>query len=289
MSETEPAAGPNADQETYWSSAVGERWVSCQEQLDAAFRPVNELVIARARPASGEAVLDVGCGAGATTRALAARVGPNGSVLGIDISHVLLGRAEELRQQAGLDRVTHRHADAQTHAFTPGAFDLLASRFGVMFFADPVAAFANLRGALRPGARVAFACWADFDANPWFAVPQAAVAEVLGEAARPPLRAPGPFAFAETGYVVDILRQAGFAHVTADTEAMRLTPKGDMDAVTELMCSVGPVTRAMREFAGDEEHLAEIARRIAEAFRQYEDADGIRIPASINIFAATKR
>ncbi len=166
--------GPNAEQIQYWNEQRGRAWVAQQELIEAQLAPLGRHAMDRAAIAAGERVLDVGCGCGQTTLELARRVGPRGSVLGADISSVMLGRARELAGAAGATNVRFEEADAQTHAFPPAGFDVLFSRFGVMFFADPRAAFANLRTALRPGARVAFVCWQALPLNPWMAVPLAA-------------------------------------------------------------------------------------------------------------------
>ncbi len=287
MSETD-ASGPNAAQESYWTSSAGLKWVRYQDDLDRLHQSVNERLIAYASPVAGERVLDIGCGAGATSMALAAEVGPTGSVLGIDISHTLLDRAEERRKSAGLERVQYVLTDAQTHPFAPDGFDLLISRFGVMFFADPVAAFGNVLSALRPGGRAVFASWAEAASNPWFSLTRDVAAGVLGEPTPPMPRAPGPLAFAETGYVLDILAKAGFSDGSVRREEVGLFHPGGLEAVTHLATVVGPAARVVQEFDGGPQDIEEIARRIADAFRQYVVDGGIRIPATINIFTAGK-
>ena len=167
---------PNAEQVRYWNEVAGPRWVRFQEGLDRQLAALAEAALGRAAPAPGEAVLDVGCGCGATTLELGRRVGGSGRALGVDISRPMLERARARAQAAGgAGRLRRgRRADGE---FEAGAFDLLFSRFGVMFFTDPAAAFANLRRALRPGGRVAFLCWQRFADNPWMLVPLGAVAQ----------------------------------------------------------------------------------------------------------------
>jgi SAM-dependent methyltransferase len=287
MSET--ASGrANAAQEVYWNSDVGETWARCQESLDQMHRGVGERLIVVARPASGERVLDLGCGAGATSLALAPEVGANGSVLGVDISRTLLDRAERRRKDAGLEQVAFLLADAQTYAFEPEAFDLLVSRFGAMFFADPVAGYRNLLSALRPGGRMALAAWAEAPANPWFTLTADAAASVLGKPPPTKPRAPGPLAFAETDYVLGILQNAGFAHCGARTEDVELFHPGGLAAIIDLATVVGPAARILRIFEGGPEDVTEIGRRIAQLFGRYVVDDGIRIPARVNIYTASK-
>src|SRR5881397_1025438 len=143
-----PAPDSNAEQIRYWNEAAGPKWVAFQKVIDAQISPLGEQVMDRAGIAPGDRVIDVGCGCGDTTIALGRRVAPGGEALGIDVSAPMLARAEDAARTAGVRNVHFENADAQTHRFPPGAFDLVWSRFGVMFFTDPPAAFANLRTAL---------------------------------------------------------------------------------------------------------------------------------------------
>jgi len=147
---------PNAAQIADWNGAVGQRWAAEQAKLDELIRPFGEAVLAAASPSPGESVLDIGCGCGETSIALAGAVGPAGQVLGVDVSAPMLDIA---RQRAtGLTNVTFMEADA-SQAHLPGGHSLLVSRFGVMFFDAPAPAFAHIGSALAPGARLAFVCW----------------------------------------------------------------------------------------------------------------------------------
>ncbi len=159
----------NADQIAYWNGAAGQRWADRQAAQDVLLQPVFDVLIDRARPASGERVLDIGCGSGVTTVAFAQRVGPSGCVLGVDVSAPMLDRARQ-RAPKGMP-LDFELADATVHPFKPEDFDLLVSRFGVMFFADPALSFANMRKALRRSGRMAFACWRELRENGWMMTP----------------------------------------------------------------------------------------------------------------------
>ncbi|MBO0764863.1 MAG: methyltransferase domain-containing protein, partial [Hyphomicrobiaceae bacterium] len=210
----------NADQATYWSGAAGLRWIARQETLDIVLEPIQAILSERAAVATGERVIDVGCGCGASSIALARRVGPTGRVTGVDISAPMLARA---RQQAPADLpLEFVLADATVHPFEPGAADLLVSRFGVMFFADPVVSFRNMRNGLRPGGRVTFACWRALDLNPWMHLP---LLEALKHVAAPPRWGPdepGPFAFAREERVRGILEGAGYSAVGMEAVGLAL-------------------------------------------------------------------
>ena len=208
-----PLHADNAAQAEYWNRSAGQRWTERQEEQDLVLRPVSDRLMAAADAKPGERVIDVGCGCGETTIDFAARVMPGGEVLGLDISEPMLARARE-RAPSGLP-ARFVLADATVYDFEPEWADLAVSRFGVMFFADPARSFANLRKGLKPGGRLAFACWREAKQNPWMMVP-------LREARKhaPPLpetnpEDPGPFAFADEARVRRVLSDAGFADIVA--------------------------------------------------------------------------
>jgi SAM-dependent methyltransferase len=196
---------------TYWNSAGGRRWVERQQSQDIVLGPILQATLERAQLRQGERVVDIGCGAGASSIAIAERAGPSGQVLGIDVSEPMLARAAE-RLPPGAP-IKFVRADATTYRFESAAFDLLFSRFGVMFFAEPARAFANLRTALKPSGRLAFACWRKFDENPWLQVPLRAALEHVPPLPRPGPEDPGPFSFASEQRVHRILADAGFQSV----------------------------------------------------------------------------
>ncbi|HAH09569.1 MAG TPA: SAM-dependent methyltransferase [Alphaproteobacteria bacterium] len=204
----------NQDQIAYWNGEAGARWVAEQERLDAMMAATTIALLDAADPQAGEHVLDVGCGCGTTSIALMESVGPNGKVLGLDVSAPMLEVARRRGREADLSGLTFQEADAATASLSPGTFDLLSSRFGVMFFADPVVAFRNLRRALKPSGRLAFVCWRDWRQNEWVRVPVMAVQPHVPP--QPPLAPedPGPFAFARIARLRTILAASGFDAIT---------------------------------------------------------------------------
>jgi SAM-dependent methyltransferase len=267
------ALGPNAEQIRYWNETIGPRWVAMGDLLDAQIAPLGLAAIERAHPARGEQVLDVGCGCGQTSLQLAERVGPEGGVLGIDISAPMLERAHA--RTAGHPNLRFANADAQTHAFGE-RFDLVFSRFGVMFFADPAAAFANLRRALRPGGRIAFVCWQGIDRNPWILVPLRAVVGIVPLPEAPPPDAPGPFSFADPERVQRVLEAGGFEKVALERLEGELSigAGGDLDRAMQFTMQMGPVSAALRE-AG-EDARARAADAIRAALEPLVTPDGVR-------------
>lgn len=237
--------GGNAAQIDYWNSAAGETWAALQVQLDRQLGPLGEAGLAALAPLPGETILDIGCGAGATSLALAVAVANTGRVLGIDISEPMLAVARA-RPAKGGAVPEFRLADAETEDFGAAAFDAAFSRFGVMFFADPVAAFANIRRSLKPQGRLAFVCWRPMAENPWFRVPITAARPVLPREPEGDPLAPGPFAFADPARVQGILAAAGFTDIAIEAHD---TPIGgfDLDQAVMLATRIGPLARALRE------------------------------------------
>jgi SAM-dependent methyltransferase len=211
----------NEEQERFWNGVAGSLWVAEEEETERHTGPFGAAALARAEPSPGEAVLDVGCGCGSTTVALGAAVGPGCSELGVDLSEAMLARAEERAAASGLAQVRFRRADAQQADLGLAAFDLVFSRFGVMFFADPVSAFANLRRALQPRGWMLFACWQDPSANPWMSVVNRGAARIFS-LGPPSQGAPGPFALCDPERIEGVLRAAGFADVGVSAHAEQL-------------------------------------------------------------------
>jgi len=275
----------NAEQVQYWTETAGPKWVRYDALLDRQIGPLGLRAMERGRIGSGERVLDVGCGCGDTSVTLGRRVGPGGGVLGVDISPVMLERARQ--RAADQPHVGFVLADAQSHRFEAGTFDVLFSRFGVMFFADPTAAFANLRTTLRPGGRLAFVCWQSLPQNAWLAVPLAAAARHITFPAPPAPGAPGPFSLADPHRVRDVLAGAGFADVACEADERSLIVGGGGgldDAVDFLLDGVGPTSAALRE-AGPEAR-PRVAAAVREALAPYATADGVRLQAAAWIVTA---
>ncbi|MBB3007366.1 class I SAM-dependent methyltransferase [Cupriavidus alkaliphilus] len=262
-------AEQSADQVGDWNGQSGERWVANQARLDAMVAVFGQAAIEAAAPATGERVLDIGCGAGASSLALAGRVGAGGQVLGVDISEPLIGRARALAQRD--TPALFQVADASSAELPEAAFDILFSRFGVMFFDDPIAAFAHMRRALRPGGRVAFVCWRGAAENDWVRLPMGALKGIVPPSALPDPQAPGPFSFGDPGRVARILTAAGFTDIAIDPfdAAVPFGEGGTRDAAIDdavtMTLEVGPLSRALADQPDDIRARASAAVRAAFA------------------------
>ncbi len=277
----------NAEQMRYWNELSGPKWVALADRIDDQIAPLGREAMTRARVSAGERVLDVGCGCGQTTLELAERAGLEGRVLGVDLSQPMLAEARARAERGSGPAPDFLQADAQVHAFEPGAFDLLFSRFGVMFFDDSVAAFANLRAALAPDGRIAFLCWQNIAANPWMLVPAQAAAQHV-ELAPPAPGSPGPFAFADSEKVRGILAAAGFAEVRCDSfEGRMAIGRGmSLDAVVGFLGQMGPAGAALREAPASTRDAA--ARSMREALEPHHDGDAVVLPFASWIVSAAR-
>lgn len=232
----------NVEQAAAWDGEEGDRWTEHEDRYDASARPLGRRMLDAARISGAERVLDIGCGCGGTTRD-AARLATQGIVLGVDLSRRMLDRARERSRAEGLTNVRFEQADAQVHPFDAGTFDVAISRFGVMFFSDPVVAFSNVGRALRPGGRVAFLVWRELRRNEWVSALREALAagRVLPE---PPPGAPGPFSLADERRVQQVLGDAGFGRIALDTIDEPFTMGRDADDAFGFVRTLG-ITKGM--------------------------------------------
>ena len=277
-----PNASPNAAQLEYWNNSAGPTWARHHDQLDRHIAPLGAECLRRLAPAPGEQVLDVGCGCGHTTSDIAERVGVAGGVVGVDISVPMLEVARARSAPRAGGRMEFREADAQTADLGQGRFDAAYSRFGVMFFADPVAAFGNIRKALTVGGRLGFVCWRPLAANPWLSEPLEAARPFLTPLPPPDPLAPGPFAFADERRVRAILDDAHFADVDVRGFDAEIGVGGLAESLA-LTLQVGPLGAALRENPSCKDVLAEPVRAVLS---RYLTPRGVLMPAAVWIVLA---
>jgi SAM-dependent methyltransferase len=273
------SSDPNQDQIAYWNSSAGKKWLAAQEHTDVMLAPVSQVLLTAAAPQQGAAVLDIGCGCGATTVELAEAVGSQGRIFAIDVSEPMLGRARE--RLSAYPHVELALADASVYAFQSFA-DLAISRFGVMFFADPTAAFANVIRALKPGGQLVFACWRKLEENPWMQVPlHAAYNAGVPRVERPGPEDPGPFSFADPERVTRILSGAGFQipRFTKADVRLDVAAGGGLPAAVHQSLTIGATSRALQDQPDDLRKAATDA--VEEALRPYLKDRTVYLPAAI--------
>ena len=241
----------NTAQAEHWNTGPGvAHWVANQARYDRMHAPFTALILEAAALRPGGNVLDVGCGCGGTTLAAARLVAP-GQALGLDLSGPMLARARSDAEAAGLANVTFQQGDAQVESLEPAGFEVVISRFGVMFFADPVAAFRNLVAALRPGGRLAMAVWAPIADNLHWQIPFDIAVRRLGPPAPTDPRVPGPLAYSDAGYFRSILERAGLADVAVTPKPFQVIGRSAKDEA-EVAAERGPSGRLLEEKKPDQ-------------------------------------
>jgi SAM-dependent methyltransferase len=255
-------------------------WAEVRELLELQLAPLGRRAMAALAPRPGECVLDIGCGGGETALELARAVAPDGTVVGVDLSAAVLAFAR--RAASGCARVRFVQADAQVYPFEPASFDAAFSRFGAMFFADPVAAFINVRRSLRPNGRLAFVCWRALEENQLDIVPLgAASAQLPPQPAHDP-DAPGPFAFADPARVRGILERAGFGEIEIAAHDEQVG-SGGLDAMLAVCSRVGALGRILRE---NPELRPATLPAVRSALAAHDGPDGVRLNAATWIVTA---
>jgi SAM-dependent methyltransferase len=274
----------NEAQIACWNEDVGRRWAEQQARLDALIAPFGAAALQKAHARASESVLDVGCGCGDTSLALAAAVGATGRVLGVDVSAPMLERARA--RAAGQANLAFRLGDAAS-APLDGPYDLLFSRFGVMFFDAPSDAFAHLRAAMKAGGRMTFVCWRPLADNPWASVPAFAAMRVLGPPKQAPdPHAPGPFAFGDRDRLHAILEAAGWRTIEIAPFDAPMQMGGDAVDAARWSAQMGPVGALLRELDDEAKREAVIAA-VADALAPHANADGVRLAGGTWIVSAS--
>ncbi|MBR1206310.1 MULTISPECIES: class I SAM-dependent methyltransferase [unclassified Bradyrhizobium] len=269
------------EQAKLWNGAAGRAWVETRDVLEGMFKPLEELLVRAVADAGASHVLDIGCGTGATTFAVAHVLGPQGHCTGIDISEPMIAVARDRAEREGwpADFIC---ADAQTHGFAPASFDIIISRLGVMFFADPVQAFANLRRAARPGAALRFIAWRAAAENPFMTTAERAARPLLPDlpARRPD--APGQFGFADRNRVARILEDSGWGAIAIEPVDVALRfPASELIRYVSWLGPVGTMLRGM-----EEPRRAQVIETVRGAFDRYVHGNEIRFTAACWMVAA---
>ena len=276
----------NADQAEFWSGPAGLKWIADEAAQDYTLSVVAAEVLKSAAPQPGERVLDIGCGTGAVTLLAAEAVGTGGGVLATDIAAPFLARVAD--RAAGFPQVGTFLGDAQEADWPEDGFDVAVSRFGVMFFSDPAAAFANIARALKPGGRIVFAAWGRTEDNPYWYVPRDVCDGMFGPQPRPAPNAPGPMGLADRDWAKAKMRAGGLAEVACETRDIPLLHPGGAAGASRLALKIGPGARALADVGADEAQVEAFRAGVERAFLPYEADGELRLPSSVHLFTARR-
>ena len=286
MDSSEQDTSANADMIEYWNDHAGPSWVKFHKKLDGQIGGIGKTAIDRAGIKAGQHVLDIGCGCGDSSLELARRVGPEGAVRGIDISAPMLALAEQRAALVPALKLEFRQLDAQTADFSSAPFAHVFSRFGVMFFDDPVSAFGNIRKALAADGRLTFICWRPLEENPWMGVPLGVAYQFVAPPEASPPGAPGPFQLEDEARTKQILSDAGYADISLETlhEPFYLSGPGTAADAAAHATKMGPVARVLTD--ADEDTVKRVEAALIETLTPYYDGTGVRMDSGCWIVSA---
>jgi len=276
----------NTDMSQFWNGDGGQNWIRFQNRLEKSLNIFGEQAILTAKLAQDEYVLDVGCGWGDTTFEIAKSVGLNGYVRGIDISELILDQARTRIDSFGLDNIKFECVDAESHQFKSMEFDVIYSRFGVMFFNDPVAAFRNIKRTLKPGGRLVFICWKSVNENQWVKLPQEITNKYVAMSEPSNPHAPGGFAFGDAATVLAILDDAGFKETQVETYATKFNVGENLDEAIIFLSHLGPASSIIEDPDLDVEIKKRIIAELRSELVKNETSLGIELNAETWIFTA---
>ena len=253
--------GENDKQGQYWNEQPGQSWVIHDAAMNERLQIISDILFEDLKVLECKNGLDIGCGAGSTTRRLHETLSKEGQVTGIDISEKLLGLARTHSESNGLNFL---QADAQSYAFDHEIFDIAISRFGVMFFENPVKAFQNIKSAIQPGREMRFVCWAPMAANDFFISPLKTVVDITGVSFGEPGREPGPLAFSDRAYLSSILQEAEFSSVNIDVVETSISTRDSVEKNAALLMEIGMGFRAIKEADPSNDMLVEIRQALID-------------------------
>ena len=279
MNEPDAKAG---DRPSHWNANAGGAWVEAQASIDRMFEPLEQLLVDAIAAGAPRRVLDVGCGTGGTTLAAARRLGANAECVGVDIAEPMIAAARARAEREGAP-ASFVLADAETHAFEPASFDAVMSRFGVMFFEDPVRAFTNLRSAARDGATLRAIVWRSPEENPFMTTAERAAAPILPDLPPRVPDAPGQFGFANARRVQRILSESGWHEI--DIQPVDVVCTFAATELTRYATRFGVVGRALEN--ADDGTRARVVEVVRDAFAPYVHGDEVRYDAACWMIGAT--
>ena len=265
----------NKEQKEFWNDLKGELWVELQTRIDPMLSVFDQKLFEVLEAQSGERALEIGCGTGTTTLKMSECLGPSGSIHAVDFSRPMICRAQERASEASVDHADFVEAEAQEYDYPSGEFDLAYSRFGVMFFQDPVKAFSKIRNAMKPGGRLGYICWADKSKNPWISEP-AQVAKEFLELPKPPGEdEPGMFSMCREERIFEILEKAGWSEIKVEWfESTNMIGKNAEDAA-DFISRMGPMSEPFSE--ADEGQKQKTLEALRTFLKDRETPNGVQM------------
>ena len=276
----------NSNMHEFWNNAGGHMWVNYQHVIEASMAPFGQKVMDVLDFNDGDRVLDIGCGCGGTSFEIAQLVGSKGSVFGVDISEMIIESAKNRVYKTNHENIVFECLDAQIHSFEVNVFNAVFSRFGVMFFDDPIAAFKNIRKSLVRGGRMAFVCWQAVKEIEWINVPRNIVGNYIDLPPQSPTNEPGGFSFADANRVKDILYSAGFIDVVVDKFSSKINVGADLDEALRFMTHVGPAGSVLDNSEIDGKTKAKFTNDLCVALEAYQTNQGIELGSAMWIVTA---
>ena len=276
----------NDEQYEYWNKGIGQKWVKEDNSLNERFAILTKEFFSRANINKNEKVLDIGCGGGITSFEASKLVGKDGYVLGADISEILLNLAK--KNFSNIDNLEFKYCDVQNYNFKKNIFSKAISRFGVMFFENPIVAFKNIYNSIQDGGSLHFVCWTNVLENEFFTAAANIIIKHLNKEFPQVTRAPGPFAFSEKKYVKQILNASGFKNIKVDKIYTSISTYDDSQKDGELLFNIGLAGRLLAEENLSEEELSKIKNKIIEMTQKRQIDGKINYKACLNFVSATK-
>ena len=277
----------NSDMSEYWNGDGGQKWVGFHRSLDVGLKPFGDKAMDAAALLPNDRVIDIGCGCGDTTFELAHQVGPAGNVLGVDISNVILQQAQDRRARLALqDNISFECVDAQSNPFRTKAFNLVFSRFGVMFFDDPNMAFTNIRRSLMFSGRLVFVCWQPVKSNQWVSLPLEICANHLKLPPPTDPNEPGPFSLGESDRVQSVLNKAGFNNIVITAFEKKFNVGKNIDEAASFLTQMGPASGVISDPEVDNITRERIYNELRDELEAYQTPHGVELNAATWIVTA---
>ena len=276
--------GQNQEQGANWNSKTGQAWVNNDLKMDLHLEVITTLLFKEFETLGNKHVLDVGCGSGTTSKLLSDQVGSTGSVEGVDISRPLLELAQA--KYGTIENIRFTNADAQSFEFKKSFYDQIVSRFGVMFFENPIAAFTNMRQSLKPNGKLNFVCWSALEENEFFILPLKIVLKYLNKPLPNPSKAPGPLAFSNKPYLLKILQSSEFKNIkikTVETEMLSFDP---VEEQVRFFNKMGLAAQMKKEASFDIEIHEKIDQELEIELMKRTDANGTSLKATVYYVSA---